>query len=147
MLRAFTLLLILAIGGITLESTIWNSTAEPWNKDQLMEPADLASLINEGKDGDLIIYSIGPSAIIKNSVNIGAVRNQANLQKLETQLQKLPKNQELVIYCGCCPFKNCPNVRPAFSLLNKMKFTNHKLLNLPNNVKTDWIDKGYPMMD
>jgi thiosulfate/3-mercaptopyruvate sulfurtransferase len=25
-----------------------------------------------------------------------------------------------------------------------MKFTNYKLLNLSHNVKTDWLDKGYP---
>ena len=43
------------------------------------------------------------------------------------------------------PYKNCPNVRPAFTLLNEMKFTNHKLLDLPANLKVDWIDKGYPM--
>ena len=24
------------------------------------------------------------------------------------------------------------------------KFNNHKLLNLPHNIKMDWIDKGYP---
>jgi len=50
-----------------------------------------------------------------------------------------------VIYCGCCPFEHCPNVRPAFQLLNEMKFTNQKLLNLSTNLKTDWIDKGYPV--
>jgi len=146
LLRAFVFLVIIIIAGITLESTVWNSAAEPWTKDQLMEPADLAQRINDGKDADILIYSIGPSPIIKHSINIGATRNADNLKKLETALQKLPKNQELVIYCGCCPFKNCPNVRPAFSLLNKMKFTNHKLLNLPRNIKSDWIDKGYPMM-
>ena len=55
------------------------------------------------------------------------------------------KKRNIVIYCGCCPFKDCPNIRPAFSLLNSMKFTNHKLLNLPLNLKTDWINHGYPM--
>jgi len=26
-----------------------------------------------------------------------------------------------------------------------MKFTNYYLLNLPHNLKQDWIDKGYPV--
>ena len=51
----------------------------------------------------------------------------------------------MIIYCGCCPFRRCPNVRPAFELLKKMKFTNAKLLNLPTSLNDDWISKGYPM--
>jgi hypothetical protein len=27
-----------------------------------------------------------------------------------------------------------------------MKFTNYHLLNLPHNIKTDWISKGYPQV-
>jgi alkanesulfonate monooxygenase len=38
----------------------------------------------------------------------------------------------------------CPNIRPAFSLLNEMKFTHAHLLNLEHNIKTDWVAKGYP---
>ena len=60
------------------------------------------------------------------------------------QLKKLPKNKRVVIYCGCCPFEHCPNVRPAIQLLKQMKFTNYRLLDLPKNIKIDWIDKGYP---
>jgi hypothetical protein len=62
-------------------------------------------------------------------------------------LSTLPKDANIVIYCGCCPFVKCPNIRPAFTLLNKMGFKKHKLLNLSHNVKTDWIDKGYPVRD
>jgi len=64
---------------------------------------------------------------------------------LQQQLAKLPKDKEIVIYCGCCPFSRCPNARPAFALLQKLKFKNAKLLNLPNNLKVDWINKGYPL--
>jgi hypothetical protein len=35
-------------------------------------------------------------------------------------------------------------VRPALALLQQMKFTNYHLLNLPHNIKVDWIEKGYP---
>jgi thiosulfate/3-mercaptopyruvate sulfurtransferase len=63
---------------------------------------------------------------------------------MRQQLSKILKDARIVIYCGCCPLEHCPNVRPAFILLNDMKFTNAQLLNLEHNVKTDWIDKGYP---
>jgi hypothetical protein len=34
----------------------------------------------------------------------------------------------VVIYCGCCPLDKCPNVRPAFTLLKTMGFTNLHVL-------------------
>ena len=92
-----------------------------------------------------MIFNIGPVQQIKGAVAIGPASAQANLDKLKKQLTKLPKDKEIVIYCGCCPFRRCPNVRPAFELLKQMKFTNAKLLNLPTNLNDDWISKSYPM--
>lgn len=118
---------------------------EPWSKDQLIEPADLAKIINDVSAKKPVIYSVGPGANIKGCVEMGAAQEKENLEKLKAALRKLDKNAEIVILCGCCPFEHCPNIRPSFELLNEMKFTNHKLLNLTKNLKVDWIDKGYPM--
>ena len=120
-------------------------TTEPWTETQLMNPADLAKIINDASAKKPIIYSIGFDGGIKGSIVMGPARDKDNLEKFRSALSKLPKDADIVIYCGCCPFKNCPNVRPAFNLLSEMKFTNHKLLNLSHNLKTDWIDKGYPV--
>jgi thiosulfate/3-mercaptopyruvate sulfurtransferase len=60
-------------------------------------------------------------------------------------MAKAARDKEVIIYCGCCPFRRCPNIRPAFELLKKMKFTNLKLLNLPTGLNEDWIHKGYPL--
>jgi len=117
---------------------------DPWTQKQLMEPVELADIINKGTTG-YYIYGIGPAAFIKNSVEIGEGRDKKNIQKLKKAVIDLPKDANIVIYCGCCPFADCPNVRPAFELLNQMKFTNHKLLNLSQNFKVDWLDKGYPV--
>ena len=118
---------------------------EPWTQGQLLDPSDLAETLNNSKTNQLYIYSIGPGATIKNSIDIGPGQNKENLDKLKEQLSKLAKDANIVIYCGCCPFKHCPNIRPAFTLLNEMKFTNQKLLNLSHNIKMDWIDKGFPV--
>jgi hypothetical protein len=83
--------------------------------------------------------------IVKGSIDIGPDKVAENLNKLKQKLGKLPKNAQIVVYCGCCPFSRCPNIRPGMALINEMQFTNYKLLNLPQNVKVDWIDKGYPM--
>jgi thiosulfate/3-mercaptopyruvate sulfurtransferase len=114
-----------------------------WTKDQLIEPAQLAQVIQKN-EASPIVYSIGPGAVIKNSIDIGSVKEPANMQEFKKQLSKLPKDANIVVYCGCCPFEHCPNVRPAVAALREMKFTNYKLLNLSHNVKTDWLDKGYP---
>ena len=71
--------------------------------------------------------------------------DKVNWEKLRLELAKLSPDAQVVIYCGCCPFNHCPNIRPAFNLMNEMKFERHKLLNLPKNIKVDWIDKGYPV--
>jgi hypothetical protein len=120
-----------------------SKSGEPWTEEQLMAPSDLSQMITDKKK--VLIYSIGPAGLIKNAVNIGEAKDKANLQKFRQEISELPRNADIVIYCGCCPFGDCPNIRPSFKLLNDMKFTNHKLLNLPKNLKVDWIDKGYPM--
>ncbi|MCK8493961.1 MULTISPECIES: rhodanese-like domain-containing protein [Spirosoma] len=121
--------------------------AEPWRPDQLMETADLAAMISGTDASKPLIISIGPAATIKESVGVGPAREAENLAKLEQLLSKESKDRAIVIYCGCCPFKNCPNIRPAFTKLNEMGFKNHKLLNITQNLKVDWLDKGYPAID
>jgi thiosulfate/3-mercaptopyruvate sulfurtransferase len=118
---------------------------EPWRPDQLMAPKELAAIINSSAELKPLIISIGPSGLIKDAVDIGPAHEKQNLNKLKKLLSKEKKDRKIVIYCGCCPFQNCPNIRPAFSLLNSMKFTKHKLLDMPHNLKTDWINYGYPM--
>ncbi len=120
---------------------------DPWTPQQLLAPADLAKVLNNPKAPQPIIYSIGMQAIIKNSIDIGPTMRVENMNTLKLKLNKLPKNSQIVIYCGCCPFSRCPNIRPAMALLKSMQFTNYKLLNLPQNVKVDWIDLGYPMSE
>ncbi|MBS3915617.1 MAG: rhodanese-like domain-containing protein [Bacteroidetes bacterium] len=120
---------------------------EPWTSKQLMQPAELAKKISNGDTQDIYIFDMGPAAEIKHSIHIGEGQDTNNIINLQKMLNPLNKNANIVIYCGCCPFKDCPNIRPAFQLLNQMKFVNHKLLNLENNIKVDWIDKGYPLKD
>lgn len=139
----FTFLLV-AVAIASLSITVAQQQ-EPWRSDQLMYPADLAATIANDKADQPVIICIGPSGVIPGSIEAGPANEDGNLQKLSDHLAKLPKDKAIVLYCGCCPFSKCPNIRPAFSLLNGRGFTGHKLLNLPRNVKADWIDAGYPV--
>ena len=120
---------------------------DPWSRQQLLDPAVLAKILNNPNAPQPLVFSIGMQAIIKGSIDIGPTMRAENLNTLKEKLNKLPKNSQIIIYCGCCPFSRCPNIRPAMALLKSMHFSNYKLLNLPQNVKVDWIDKGYPMAE
>jgi hypothetical protein len=118
---------------------------EPWKPGQLLAPAELAKIIGDPAVKQPMVFCIGPGAVIKGSIDIGPAKDSNNVNKLRQRLSELPKDANIVIYCGCCPFVHCPNIRPAFVLLNGMKFTHPQLLNIEHNIKTDWIDKGYPV--
>jgi thiosulfate/3-mercaptopyruvate sulfurtransferase len=115
-----------------------------WTDKQLMEPSALASALTSGRNIPVII-SVGPGAVIPHSTDIGMLKDTGNLTKFRNALTGLSKDTKVVVYCGCCPFDRCPNVRPAIAALKEMKFTNYYLLNIPTNIKKDWIDKGYPV--
>ncbi len=117
-----------------------------WTNDQLMEPSALVPVLKSGKDIPTI-FSIGPGAVIPKSKDIGMIREAQNLKKFKAQLADLPRDSKIVVYCGCCPYEHCPNVRPAIQALKEMGFNNFKLLDLPHNIRVDWINKGYPVQE
>ena len=142
LLSILSLAIVFMLGFISCQA----QQPENWTKDQLMDPAVLSQKLAENKDLPIII-SIGPGAIIPHSIDIGATSDKGNLQKLKDELSKLPKDANVVVYCGCCPYAHCPNVRPAIALLEEMHFTKFHLLDLPQNIRADWISKGYPTVE
>ena len=131
------------------QSTIRSNQAldkkDNWTQKVLIEPTALATIIANPKANQPKIFNIGVVDNIKGAINMGGVSEKENLQKLNNALSKLPKSTFLVVYCGCCPFERCPNIRPAVTLLKNLGFKNGRLLNLPTNLKQNWVDKGYPL--
>lgn len=142
---------------ITLCCTVWSWAQSPlklnqsldkrdnWTQKDLIEPSALAAIISNPKAKQAKIFNIGVVDDIKGAINLGGVSEKENLEKLKNTLSKLPKNTFLVVYCGCCPFEKCPNIRPAIGMIKSMGFSNGKLLNIPTNLKQNWIDPGYPL--
>lgn len=117
-----------------------------WTKDQLLEPAALAATFE--KDNNLpVIINVGPGAIIPHSLDAGETRKEEGIKKFRDIISVLPKDEQIVIYCGCCPYAHCPNIRPAIEVMKKQHFTHFKLLDLPENINTNWIAKGYPVKE
>jgi len=75
----------------------------------------------------------------------GTASDPDGLQKLREQINNLPKDKFVVLYCGCCPWNNCPNVKPAYEEMKNQGFTNLKLLYIPKSFTADWADKNYPV--
>jgi thiosulfate/3-mercaptopyruvate sulfurtransferase len=150
--RVILTIVVFVLGSAFLRSTSFQQTSltsfgqlEPWTPEQLLEPAALAAEIQHASAHPPLVVCVGPSGVIKGSVEVGPAKDEASVSKLRALLAKEDRSREVIIYCGCCPFAHCPNVRPAFVLLNEMKFTHARLLNLPHNIKVDWIDHGYPV--
>jgi hypothetical protein len=115
-----------------------------WTEKQLIQPSALAAIMANNKIQKPVIFNMGVVEDIPGAVRIGAASDEKNIQILKEKLKALPKNTQVVVYCGCCPYDKCPNIRPAFQALISSGFVNGKVLNLPTNIKTDWINKGFP---
>jgi thiosulfate/3-mercaptopyruvate sulfurtransferase len=112
----------------------------------LIQPKDLAAQL-PGKPP--AIYHVGFNVLyrskhIPGSIYAGPTAKPEGLAALKAAVEKLPRNQEIVVYCGCCPWDHCPNIKPAMEMLKQMGFTKARALSIPVNFKADWIDHGYP---
>jgi thiosulfate/3-mercaptopyruvate sulfurtransferase len=115
----------------------------------LVEPKDLAAELS-GAAARPAIFQVGPNVLYRSKHIPGAVyagpgSKAEGLDLLKAAADKLPRDRDLVIYCGCCPWDKCPNIKPALELLQKMGFTHVRAMHVPANFKTDWVDHGYPV--
>jgi thiosulfate/3-mercaptopyruvate sulfurtransferase len=115
---------------------------------QLISPEDLVKTIQTGKEKPLMVqigsHVLYQQAHIPGSEYIGPASSEAGLQQLRKRLDALPRKTAIVLYCGCCPWNHCPNVKPAFDALQALGFTNVKVLYIADNFGANWVDKGYP---
>jgi hypothetical protein len=113
----------------------------------MLPPADLAKTLADPAAKKPTILFVGPEQLFVKHVpgakNAGEAGN--GTAELEKMAAPLARDAELVIYCGCCPPRNCPNIKPAYAKLVEMGFTKVKVLDLPLTFRADWRDKGYPV--
>jgi thiosulfate/3-mercaptopyruvate sulfurtransferase len=119
---------------------------DPWKDSDLMQPAALASAV-KAPGAKPAVFFVGFPVLYKGAHIPGALNAgpaDRGVEPLKQAVAKLDKNREIVLYCGCCPWKQCPNVRPAFRALKEMGYTKVKVLSIETNMNTDWVSKGYP---
>jgi thiosulfate/3-mercaptopyruvate sulfurtransferase len=123
--------------------------ADPWTAVDVLSTEQVAPLTtNPTTSGPLVIH-VGFSVLyraahIAGSKYAGPGSKADGLEDLKKEVSGQPRSRAIILYCGCCPWDKCPNIRPAFAALHDMGFQNVKVLQIPENLKADWIDKGYP---
>jgi thiosulfate/3-mercaptopyruvate sulfurtransferase len=132
---AASLLLICALYGISVQAQ-QSAASPPAQTDAtippqaMLQPAELVQMLNT---------STKPLVLQTGS------RTSAGIEALRARVNGLNKDTLIVIYCGCCPWSRCPNIKPAYQQLRSLGFTNVKALYLAENFGTNWVDKGYPV--
>ena len=87
---------------------------------QLISPEDLLKLLQAPKGDKPLILNVGPHLIymqahIPGSEFIGPGSDSQALESLRRRVKNVPHNSFIILYCGCCPWGRCPNVRPAYN--------------------------------
>ena len=124
---------------------------DPWADAQVLHAADFVPEIARAKSANspTIIYvgfrTLFEGGRIPEASFHGTASKEEGLAELKKWMSALPRSTNLVIYCGCCPFDHCPNIRPAYTALHGMGFTHVRILVLPTSFAADWVEKGYPV--
>jgi len=139
---------ILLLTTIALAPTLVAQQASLIPTSRLIKPEELVKVLQSSSEKPLVIqvgsHVLYSQAHIPGSEYIGPASSASGLQQLRKRAESLPRDKFIVIYCGCCPWSHCPNVKPADDALQAMGFTNVKVLYIANNFGADWVEKGYP---
>ena len=137
---------------ILTSAVVWAAdVTHPVTPSDLITASQLNGKLPEVKAGKIILLQVGFHTMYKmghipDSQYVGAASNAEGLAALKKLVAKLPHTQAIVIYCGCCPWDQCPNIRPAFQMLKEMGFSNLKALDIPERLGDDWTAKGFPIV-
>ena|SRR5215469_9332829 len=137
------------VASIVIASIAFAYQASTIPASHLINPEDLAKILQSRKAEKPLLIHVGFHVLyvqghIPGSEYIGPASDPSALEKLRKRVDSLPRNKFIVLYCGCCPWNHCPNLKPADDALRAMGFTNVKALYLADNIATNWRDKGYP---
>jgi 3-mercaptopyruvate sulfurtransferase SseA len=115
-----------------------------------IKPDDLARRLAESSAPRPTILHVGPKylygkAHIPGAIHAGEAGEAVGIERLRRTVSALAHDEEVVVYCGCCPSYRCPNARPATAELKKLGFSRVRALDLPTTLKDDWTDRGHPV--
>jgi len=148
--RQKLLVFIFGTVAIAVASLVFAYQASLIPASRLVKPDELVKILQSAKNEKPLMIQVGSHVLytqehIPGSEYIGPASSERGLQSLRKRVESLPRNKFIVLYCGCCPWSHCPNVKPADDALRAMGFTNVKVLYIADNFGSDWVEKGYPV--
>jgi 3-mercaptopyruvate sulfurtransferase SseA len=121
----------------------------PWSSAEVIQVTGLSDMIKAKSDAPLLLqvgFAIQfKSKHVPGAIYAGPGREDAGLAELKKAVAGVPKDRQIVLYCGCCPWDHCPNMKPAFTLLHGLGYSKVKVVEIPNNFLKDWAEKGLPV--
>lgn len=117
----------------------------------LIQPQQLLNQLKEPQARRPVVLQVGFKVLyigahIPGAIFAGPASMPQGLDALRKLAARIPRDREVVIYCGCCPMEKCPNIHPAYDALRLMGFKRLKVLDLPNDFAHDWVEKGLPIV-
>lgn len=115
-----------------------------------MPASTLANRIDDIEAGKIAVLYVGPDMLfarghVPGAKQIGEISSAKGKAALSKTLAEIPATTDIVLYCGCCAVRDCPNIRPASAMLKTLNRPNAYVLDLPSRFATDWAAKGYPV--
>ncbi len=116
----------------------------------LLAPSVLAGRLEDVRAGKIAVLYVGPDELfdrghVPGAKKLGSVDSEGGRRALAEALARIPPGTEIVLYCGCCPVRSCPNVRPASAALRALARADAHVLDLPTRFADDWTAKGHPV--
>src|SRR5580658_6938734 len=126
------------------------SSADEWKDSDTLQPKALAARITANEKNKPLILQVGFAFHYKNKHIPGAVyagpgNKPEGQDRLKAAVAGIAKDREIILYCGCCPWEKCPNMKPSFAWLREAGFKNVKAVIIEKDFGTNWVDLGYPV--
>jgi len=149
MKRPMAAVLALA-SALTAGVLAFEGNSDPWTPSDVVSVDDFAQELKQGGANDRLLLHVGFPVLyrashIPGSQYAGPGAKAEGIAELKKVLADVPRSRRVVLYCGCCPWSQCPNIRPAWRAAHEMGFHTVKVVMIPTNIRTDWSDKGYPI--
>ena len=115
-IRSSSLLLVIALAIVVAPARSQTDTSNPGVPQ--ITPEELLKILQAAAGNKPAIFQVGfhvlyAQAHIPGSVYAGPASTESGLQNLQKQIESLPRDRFIILYCGCCPWIHCPNVKPA----------------------------------
>jgi len=125
-------------------------SSDPWQANELIKPEELAKRLSATAGAKPLVICVAfpvlyPGGHIAGAKFAGPAAKQEGIEALKRAANGFSKDRQIVLYCGCCPWEKCPNIRAAFRVMRDLGFKEVKALYLPTNFQQDWIAKGFPI--